>query len=128
MHRQACGVDNLNKLLQEALNPAAPSKPEFVNRTQTFRLGDKVMQMKNNYNKQVFNGDIGFIVNMEPGRLTVRFGEDLEVDYEQGEMGELQLAYAMSVHKSQGSEYPVIILPLIKGHSSCCSAICSTRP
>lgn len=116
MHRQACGVDNLNKLLQEALNPAAPSKPEFVNRTQTFRLGDKVMQMKNNYNKQVFNGDIGFIVNMEPGRLTVRFGEDLEVDYEQGEMGELQLAYAMSVHKSQGSEYPVIILPLTKGH------------
>ena len=74
------------------------------------------MQMKNNYTKQVFNGDIGFIVNMEPGRLTVRFGEDLEAEYEQGEMGELQLAYAMSVHKSQGSEYPVIVLPLIEGH------------
>ncbi|MDD6382143.1 ATP-dependent RecD-like DNA helicase [Mitsuokella sp.] len=116
MHRQACGVDNLNVLLQAALNPAAPSKPEFVSRSQTFRLGDKVMQMKNNYTKQVFNGDIGFIVNMEPGRLTVRFGEDLEAEYEQGEMGELQLAYAMSVHKSQGSEYPVIVLPLIEGH------------
>ena len=72
--------------------------------------------MKNNYNKQVFNGDIGFIVNMEPGRLTVRFMKTLEwVDYEQGEMGELQLAYD-ECPQEPGSDCPVIILPLIKGH------------
>ena len=116
MHRQECGVDNLNRLLQEALNPRSPSKPEFVGASHTFRLGDKVMQMRNNYTKQVFNGDIGFITALDADGLSVRFGEELEVSYERGELGELQLAYAMSVHKSQGSEYPVIVLPLVAGH------------
>ena len=115
MHRQECGVDNLNRRLQAALNPAAPTKAEFVNSFQTFRLGDKVMQTKNDYNKGVFNGDIGFISDMESEHVTVLFGED-SVDYERNELGELQLAYAMSVHKSQGSEYPVVILPLVPGH------------
>jgi len=74
------------------------------------------MQTKNNYTKMVFNGDIGFITAVEADHLTVKFSEDLEVDYEKNELVELQLAYAMSVHKSQGSEYPVIILPLTAGH------------
>ena len=116
MHRQECGVDNLNRLLQEALNPPAPTKPEFVGASHTLRLGDKVMQTKNNYTKQVFNGDIGFITALDADGLSVRFGEELEARYERGELGELQLAYAMSVHKSQGSEYPVIVLPLVAGH------------
>lgn len=114
MHRQVCGVDNLNKQLQAALNPPAPTKPEFGNSVLTLRLGDKVMQMKNNYQKQVFNGDIGFIVAVEPDHITVQFGE-LRVDYEKAELLELALAYAMSVHKSQGSEYPVVVLPLVPG-------------
>lgn len=116
MHRQDCGVDNLNRRLQAALNPKSPEKPEFVNSIQIFRLGDKVMQTKNNYGKHVFNGDIGFIVSMDENRITVRFAEETEVDYEKNELMELQLAYAMSVHKSQGSEYPVILLPLVPGH------------
>jgi exodeoxyribonuclease V alpha subunit len=116
MHRQECGTENLNKLLQEALNPKSPQKPEFKNSIQTFRLGDKVMQTKNNYQKHVFNGDIGFIVQMEPEKASVKFGDDFIVDYEKSELIELQLAYAMSVHKSQGSEYPIIILPLTESH------------
>ena len=116
MHRQECGTDNLNKLLQEALNPKSPHKPEFKNSVQTFRLGDKVMQTKNNYQKHVFNGDIGFIVQMEPEKASVKFADDFIVDYTRSELIELQLAYAMSVHKSQGSEYPIIILPLVESH------------
>jgi exodeoxyribonuclease V alpha subunit len=116
MHRQECGVENLNKLLQAALNPKDPGKPEFVNSVQTFRMLDKVMQMKNNYTKRVFNGDIGFITAVEADHITVYFSEDLSADYEKSELNELQLAYAMSVHKSQGSEYPVVILPLTPGH------------
>ncbi len=116
MHRQDCGVDNLNRRLQAALNPKSPQKPEFLNSVQVFRLGDKVMQTKNNYTKKVFNGDIGFIVHMEEDHITVRYGEEQMVDYARNELLELQLAYAMSVHKSQGSEYPVILLPLVPGH------------
>ncbi len=115
MHRQVCGVDNLNLRLQAALNPKSGSKAEFVNNIQTFRLGDKVMQTRNDYEKGVFNGDIGFISELEADHVTVLFGED-NVLYERNELGELQLAYAMSVHKSQGSEYPVVILPLVPGH------------
>ncbi len=116
MHRQECGVDNLNRRLQAALNPKSPEKPEFVNSTQTLRLGDKVMQTRNNYAKHVFNGDIGFIVEMEEDHVTVRYSDELAVDYERNELMELQLAYAMSVHKSQGSEYPVMVLPLVSAH------------
>lgn len=116
MHRQECGVANLNKMLQDVLNPKSSRKAEFVNSVQTFRYGDKVMQTKNNYTKQVFNGDIGFITAVEPSHITVKFSEEISADYEKSELGELMLAYAMSVHKSQGSEYPVIILPLTPGH------------
>lgn len=116
MHRLACGVDNLNVLLQKHLNPPSEEKPEFSSSTRVFRLGDKVMQTRNNYQKKVFNGDIGFITRVEPTNLTVKYSEELSVKYEKGELLELTLAYAMSVHKSQGSEYPVIILPLLSGH------------
>ena len=115
MHAQVCGVDNLNKLLQAALNPPSPAKAEFSNSSRAFRLGDKVLQTKNNYQKQVFNGDVGLIKAVEPDHITVQFGE-LDVDYEKSELLELTLAYAMSVHKSQGSEYPVVLLPLVPGH------------
>ncbi len=116
MHRQVCGVDSLNRMLQEALNPPAPTKAEYRGGALTFRVGDKVMQTKNNYTKQVFNGDIGFITDLDAGGIEVAFSEGLVVSYEKSELGELTLAYAMSVHKSQGSEYPVIVLPLVPGH------------
>ena len=115
MHRLDCGVENLNKLLQEALNPASPTKQTITYNTQLFRMGDKVMQIRNNYEKNVFNGDIGFISDLQADKLTVCY-PDSEVVYEKTELIELRLAYAMSVHKSQGSEYSVVIMPLIAGH------------
>lgn len=118
MHRMDCGVDNLNRLLQEALNPKTAGKPERKSGTLTYRLGDKVMQTKNDYQKHVFNGDVGFVESLDDdgGILRVRYGEDLTADYKASEMIELSPAYAMSVHKSQGSEYPVIIMPIVMAH------------
>lgn len=115
MHRLDCGVENLNKLLQTALNPETVDQ-EYINGiNQVFRRGDKVMQIRNNYIKNVFNGDIGFIKKIENNTMVVAY-PDIEVSYEQNELTEIQLAYAMSVHKSQGSEYKVVIMPLIAGH------------
>lgn len=115
MHRLDCGVENLNQLLQAALNPENLIKPVITGAGQVFRLGDKVMQMRNNYTKNVFNGDIGFIADIDDDKTTVRY-PDLDAVYEKNELAELHLAYAMSVHKSQGSEYPIVIMPLIPGH------------
>jgi exodeoxyribonuclease V alpha subunit len=115
MHKLVCGVENLNKLLQEALNPPSEGKASIISANQVLREGDKIMQMKNNYTKGVYNGDIGFITAIDQGRVAVRYPEQ-DVMYERGEVEELHLAYAMSVHKSQGSEYPVVIMPLIAGH------------
>jgi exodeoxyribonuclease V alpha subunit len=115
MHRQVCGVENLNKLLQERLNPPAEAKSVLNAAGQVLRAGDKVMQMRNNYTKRVFNGDIGYILAIDEGQVLVRYPEE-DVTYERGEQDEIALAYAMSVHKSQGSEYSVIIMPLALGH------------
>ena len=112
MRREACGVDMLNRSLQAVLNPPASDKPEAVG----FRLGDKVMQTRNDYTKNVFNGDIGRIRWIDTEHLVVAFAEDMEVSYTRDEFGALTLAYAMSVHKSQGSEYDIIILPLVRAH------------
>lgn len=115
MHRQVCGVENLNRLLQAALNPPVEGKAAVSGVNQVLREGDKVMQIRNNYQKGVFNGDIGFIVRAEPSAVVVRY-PDSEVVYERGEVDEVVLAYAMSVHKSQGSEYRVVVMPLVAGH------------
>jgi exodeoxyribonuclease V alpha subunit len=115
MHRLVCGVENLNKLLQQALNPETDGKAAISGANQILREGDKIMQMKNNYSKGVYNGDIGFITGIQNSRVAVRYPEQ-DVIYERGELEELHLAYAMSVHKSQGSEYPVVIMPLTSGH------------
>jgi len=120
MHKGACGVQNLNKLLQARMNPPSPEKSEIVRTDGTFlRRGDKVMQIRNNYEKDVYNGDIGRIITISEKTVTVGYPgrQDGEtVTYADGETGELQLAYAMSVHKSQGSEYSQIILALVPGH------------
>lgn len=116
MHRQPVGVANLNQQLQLALNPPGEGDLEVRYGPMHFRVGDKVMQTKNNYEKKVFNGDIGRVWTLKQGEMTVRY-PDIDVTYEAGQLDELTLAYAMSVHKSQGSEYPVVILPLVTGHA-----------
>lgn len=121
MRRSTAGVDRLNLLLQEALNPPAPGKTELSGRGFTFRLGDRVMQIRNNYRKEVFNGDIGTVtaIDREEGELEVTYPdlpEPRPVIYELAETGELVPSYAISVHKSQGSEYPVVVMAILMQH------------
>jgi exodeoxyribonuclease V alpha subunit len=114
MHKGALGTENLNIKLQDALNP---SKVEIAKGGRTFRLNDKVMQTKNNYEKEVFNGDIGLItsVDKEKQELVINF-DGLPVAYDYMELDEVIMAYAISVHKSQGSEYPAVVLPILSQH------------
>lgn len=114
MHRFLCGVENLNLMLQEQLNPKK-NQDGLKYSSQTFRVGDKVMHIRNNYQKNVFNGDIGFIQDINNEKLTVDYFDHI-VTYEKNELNELTLAYASSVHKSQGSEYKVVIIPLSTSH------------
>jgi exodeoxyribonuclease V alpha subunit len=121
MRRTVVGVDNLNRELQAALNPARPGLPEMDFGGSTYRLGDKVMQIRNNYDREVYNGDIGVVsrVDAEEGELAVTYPDqpaDREVTYERADLDELVLAYGVSVHKSQGSEYPVVVLPVTTAH------------
>ena len=114
MQRSVVGATNLNIILQEAINPIGDSLSRGGFK---YRKGDKVMQIRNNYDKEVFNGDIGHVkeVNMEERSLIVIF-EGREVEYEDSELDELTLAYATTIHKSQGSEYPVVVIPLLMTH------------
>ncbi|CAN5868712.1 ATP-dependent RecD-like DNA helicase [soil metagenome] len=118
MNRQALGTIAFNALLQETLNPPSEMKFEVERFNQTFRVGDKVIQNRNNYDKEVFNGDIGHISSIEtdPVSVLVRFDAKRLVRYETGELDELQLAYAITIHKSQGSELPCVIIPLSMAH------------
>lgn len=130
--RGECGVNRLNVLLQNALNPPAPFKNERVAGEYVFREGDKVMHIRNNYQlafkrfnengavikgEGVFNGDMGSIERIEPrGDVTVRFEDGRECEYDQAALNDLMLAYAISVHKSQGCEFRVVVMPLWQGN------------
>jgi exodeoxyribonuclease V alpha subunit len=116
MNRSFLGARHLNARLQEIFKPAA-SGAEVSRFGWTFRIGDKVIQTVNDYKKEVFNGDIGFVSAIDEGRqeLTVRY-DSREVSYDFGELDELSLAYALSIHKSQGSEYPAVVIPLHTQH------------
>lgn len=121
MKRTIIGVNNLNSQLQNILNPPNPAKEEKRYGAVIFREGDKVMQIKNNYTKEVFNGDIGTILKIdnEEGEVIVRFPDvtgERDIVYETAELEELTLSYAVSVHKSQGSEYPVVVMPITTQH------------
>ncbi|MFC6090278.1 ATP-dependent RecD-like DNA helicase [Saccharothrix lopnurensis] len=114
MHRGPAGAGGLNALLQEALTPSKPDLPERRFGGRVFRVGDKVTQMRNNYDKNVFNGTVGVVtaIDVVEQRLTVRTDEEEDVDYEFGELDELTHAYAMTIHRSQGSEYPCVVIPI----------------
>jgi len=117
MNRTDLGVAALNLKLQEVLNPPEPGKKEVQRYGTTFRVGDKVMQTSNNYTREVFNGDIGRITRVEPVDQEVRVDFDgRDLSYEFGELDELTLAFATTIHKSQGSEYPAVIIPLHTQH------------
>jgi exodeoxyribonuclease V alpha subunit len=108
-------VTNLNKELQGALNPSGQAE---VRRFDTaFRVGDKVMQVQNNYTREVFNGDIGRVtaIDLDEQLLTVQL-EGRNIEYDFNELDELQLAFAISVHKSQGAEYPAVVIPVHTQH------------
>jgi exodeoxyribonuclease V alpha subunit len=104
----------LNELLQAALNPDGPA---LESRGQKLRLGDKVMQTRNDYEREAFNGDIGVVgaVDLEGRKLSVRF-DQRDVEYDDTSLDSLTLAYATSIHKSQGSEYPAVVIPLLTAH------------
>ncbi len=133
MRKGALGAVRLNAIFQEYLNPPAPDKPEKEAGDMVFRLGDKVMQIKNNYQIEwtaynsygvpvdkgtgVFNGDMGIIreINLFAELLTVEFDEGKRVEYSFHQLEELELAYAITIHKAQGSEYPAVVIPLWSG-------------
>ncbi len=117
MHRGAAGAGNLNVLLQQALTPHRPGAPERRFGGRVYRVGDKVTQIRNNYDKGangVFNGTGGVVTALDPEaqRLTVRTDEDEQIAYDFAELDELQHAYAVTVHRSQGSEYPAVVIPV----------------
>ena len=114
MQRGVVGAANLNLLLQQALNPSGPS---LGRGGYTYRQGDRVMQLRNNYDKDVFNGDLGYIreVDTEDRMLTVDF-DGKKVEYDVTELDELTLAYATTIHKAQGSEYPIVVMPVLMTH------------
>jgi exodeoxyribonuclease V alpha subunit len=117
MYRGPAGVHALNERLQSVLNPPGPLRPEKKLYGQLFRVGDKVMQIQNNYDKDVYNGDIGFVSALDPVDqvLTVDFEGRLS-EYDFSEADQLVLAYAVSVHKAQGSEFPAVVVPLVTQH------------
>ncbi len=117
MHRGAAGVSNLNARLQAALNPPGPGKAERAMGGRILRTGDRLMQLRNNYQKEVFNGDIGRLraVDVENQTLTVEF-DGRPVFYDWVEADELQHAFAVSIHKAQGSEFPAVVVPLLTQH------------
>jgi len=114
MHKGEVGTQNLNTLLQERINPG---KGGIRRGKSVYRRGDRVLQLRNNYDKEVFNGDLGFVtdVDMDAGELLVDF-DGRQVPFESMELDELTPAYAISVHKSQGSEYPAVVVPVVTQH------------
>ncbi len=115
MHRGSCGASALNALLQQALNPNG--SPAFRYGERVFRVGDRVMQITNNYDKGVFNGELGQIAGIDGTAKTFRVAFDIGVvDYGWDEADQVKLAYAVTIHKSQGSEFPVVIMPVLTQH------------
>lgn len=118
MHRGDVGVGSLNERLQAALNPPAPLPQEVRRGGRSFRIADRVMQLRNNYDLDVYNGDLGTILDIRPidQELVVRMDDGREITYDMAQADELTHAYAISIHKSQGSEFPAVVIPLQAAH------------
>jgi exodeoxyribonuclease V alpha subunit len=117
MNRGSIGVRELNTALQKALNPVRPGEPAAERFGWRFQVRDKVIQTENDYKKEVFNGDIGTIEKIDPveHEVSIRFDDKL-VEYDYGELDEVSLAYAVTIHKSQGSEFPAVVIPVAMQH------------
>jgi exodeoxyribonuclease V alpha subunit len=109
------GARSLNIELQKALNPR--TEPRIEKFGTTYAVGDKVMQVENDYDKEVYNGDVGFVkaINLETGEIVIDF-DGRSVSFQFGELDQVVLAYATTIHKSQGSEYPVVVIPVLTQH------------
>jgi len=123
MHAGAAGVTALNMALQQLLNSDRPGVPQLRRGDRLFRLGDKVMQTRNNYDKDVYNGDVGRVTQVlaEEQRLVISYSSGsslLEIEYDALGLDELVLAYAVSVHKAQGSEFPCVVMPIVPSHAA----------
>lgn len=117
MTRGMVGTRNLNKVLQELINPPSPEKAELVRGGTTLRVGDRIIQQVNDYDREVFNGDLGVVtnINTEEQEVTVQYTTKT-VSYDLADLNEIALAWAVTIHKSQGSEYPVVLMPLYMQH------------
>jgi exodeoxyribonuclease V alpha subunit len=117
MTRGDIGTKNFNTVLQQLINPPSKAKVEIIRGGTTLRVGDRVIQKKDDYNREVFNGDMGVIshVDLEEQEVIVEFAER-QVSYDYADLDEIGLAWSISIHKSQGSEYPVVILPMFMQH------------
>ncbi|MFN8441092.1 MAG: ATP-dependent RecD-like DNA helicase [Caldilineaceae bacterium] len=117
MHRGVVGVGALNEAIQAALNPFSENKPEKRIGSRAYRVGDRVMQIRNNYDKEVYNGDIGIITQVDVELQKVKVNLDgRAIEYDFLELDELTHAFAMSIHKAQGSEYPAVVIPVLTTH------------
>jgi len=117
MTRGLVGTRNLNRVLQELINPPASDKVELARGGTTLRVGDRVIQQTNDYQREVFNGDLGVVraIDTVEQEVTVQYAER-SVSYDYADLNEIALAWAVTIHKSQGSEYPIVILPLYMQH------------
>jgi len=118
MHRGSLGTQALNRKLQDSLNPANESTFEIERFGARYRVGDKVIQTRNNYDKETLNGDIGKVIEIstDPGKIIIQFSGQRTVSYEPGELDEISPAFAITVHKSQGSEFPCVVIPVSTQH------------
>ena len=123
MYRGPAGIDGLNKMIQEMVNPPGPKRKEVVFGEAVYRIGDKVLQLVNQPESNVFNGDMGEVISIIKAKETIDKKEllvvsydGIEVTYERNDLNQLTLAYCCSIHKSQGSEFPIVIMPIVRGH------------